>query len=296
MEMKEIKKEMDNNPIGFLAPLLFGDNKKIGGIASICFETALECSSNKMGYCKICKYCYGISDAKRYRSHAQRMEDLSQVMTFIKGNEHYIDIFCDSLEGLGVNTLRYNLVGDFRNEGDIDLIGIIAQKCPSIKVYGYSKRFDLMGYIERLVYNKDNLYCGVPKYMHYGALNNFEPIFNIEDWDKTPLKCLGDCERCKKCYTLKGVKIACFIHGSPSKIQGAINTLDNYNYMVQEFNKGLNLDIPEAQALPSGFFCKKLNILLEGMGFNMPYHLTDKGNKSYELKTVKDLLKFARGG
>lgn len=292
---QELIKNTVADPRGIITPLLWGDNKKIGEIPSICFETALNCSSAKMGYCDVCRECYGVSDAKQYKGHRERMERLSHFIQQTKRSVILFRSFCDFLKENKVDVLRFNIVGDFSDSSDIEFIRNLATELPYIRFYGYTKRFDLGGEIEDLL-SLENVFIGVPFEMMLicPSANIFDVCDSVREWDNSENKCLGDCGACKKCYTLKGEYIGCFIHGSPSKIQKRINTLENWAYVSAIACQYLDTKAFPQKELPTGLFVKKAVAELERQGVKVPYTLTKKGNKSYSIKTVPQLLKFIR--
>ena len=292
MEIKELKEKIIKNPLEEISSILWGSNQKIGDIPSLIGESPLNCSSKRLGYCNICKECYAISDYKQYPSHKARVDksilffELLKRAYFIYDLE-FIELFESVLKYFEVTEIRYNLEGDFKNVGDINFLSSLARRLPKIKFYGYSKRQDLRETLESAL-QLDNFYCGV-NFPCKGA-NQFIVTPHIYEYEREPKKCLGDCGKCRKCFNLKGESIACFIHGSPSKIQGAINTPQNWEdlSLITQVYLGISLTPKK------GLFCKSINEILESNGFKVPYNLTKKGNKSYQLNTVPKLIKYIK--
>lgn len=295
--LKDLSEDIKANPLNYFVGVLWGSNEKIGAIASVNFETAINCSSNERGYCPLSSVCYALSDYKQYKGHKARTIKTAQTMAIIREDSEIFELFIKTLRYFKVDVLRYNLVGDFSSVEDIKLLLKIHESIPNLKIYGYSKRYDLRGEIIALCSHK-NIFCGVPEDLKGNSevLNIFESVEDIERWHKHPLKCLGDCNKCKKCYTLKGEHIICFIHGSPSKIQKRINTPQNFAYCIKYINECLGLSLPIPTTKAKGFFVRHLNEILEANGYKVPYTFTERGAKTYTLKTVKDIFKFCEFG
>lgn len=287
--MNDLRKEIINNPLEAIKGLLWGSNGKIGEIPSLIGESPLNCSSEKLGFCEVCRECYAKSDFKQYPSHRQRVLKSVEFFRLLKEDEEIYRLFLLVLEYYQVTELRYNLEGDFTDSSDIIFLKKLASDCPNIAIYGYSKRRDLKEELEKAL-KLPNFYCGV-NFDCEGA-NFFEVVDNIEAYFFNSLKCLGDCNKCKKCYTLKGQHIAVFIHGSPSKIQKRINTSQNWEFMGLFIKEYLGVALPSD--LPKGLFVKKINSFLESEGFEVPFTLTKKGNKTYSLNTVPKLINWVK--
>ena len=283
--MKDLKEKIIKNPIEEISSILWGSNQKIGDIPSLIGESPLNCSSKKRGYCNICKECYAISDYKQYESHKKRVDKSIIFFELIKEDKTIYALFERVLNYFDVTAIRYNLEGDFKDSKDILFLKEFAKANPQIKVYGYSKRRDLKEELKEAL-KLPNFYCGV-NFECKGA-NQFITTSFIYDYMKAPLKCLGDCNKCQKCFNLKGEDIYCFIHGSPSKIQSKLNTPQNWEDMAIIIKQYLGFDLSPK----SGLFCKAINESLESKGFKVPYSLTKKGNKTYGLNTVPKLLKY----
>ena len=291
----EIMKEIKANPLGVFSYILFGNNTKIGGIASICFETAINCSSNKKGYCPMSNICYALSDYKQYKGHKARTIKTALVMRLVCKNEDIFNLFVKALQYFKVSTLRYNLVGDFESVENIDFLCRLSVSLPNLKIYGYSKRYDFKDYLNKVCTLYPNIFCGVPLDMkgESNNLNGFIPCDDIQTWKESNLTCLGDCGKCKKCYSLKGANIMCFVHGSPSKIQKRINTPKNSIYLSNYVYDKLGVKVPlKKDNTVKGFFIRTFCETLEQEGYKIPYTLTNEGGKSYNIKTVKDLINY----
>ena len=227
--MKDLRQRIINNPIEEIKTILWGSNQKIGAIPSLIGESPIDCSSKKRGFCNICKECYAISDYKQYKSHRERVDKSIAFFELIKEDKTIYALFERVLNYFDITSIRYNLEGDFKNKSDILFLKEFAKANPQIKVYGYSKRRDLKEDLEDVL-KLNNFYCGV-NFECKGA-NQFITTSYIFDYMKAPLKCLGDCNKCQKCFNLKNKDIYCFIHGSPSKIQSKLNTPQNWEDMA----------------------------------------------------------------
>ena len=287
--MNDLRKEIIYNPLEAIKGLLWGSNGKIGEIPSLIGESPLNCSSEKLGYCDICQECYAKSDFKQYPSHRQRVLRSVEFFGLLKEDKEIYRLFLLVLDYFKVSELRYNLEGDFTDSTDILFLEKLAKDCPQIAIYGYSKRRDLKTDLEKAL-KLPNFFCGV-NFDCEGA-NFFDVVTSVEDFYFSRFKCLGDCQRCKKCFNLKGEQIAVFIHGSPSKIQKKINTPQNWEFVGLIIKEFLGVCLPSD--LPRGLFVKKINVFLESEGFQVPFKLTKKGNKTYLLNTVPKLIDYIK--
>ena len=291
-----IADKIRQNPSAWFKGFLYGSNKKIGSIPSIIFETAINCTSNRLGLCDVCGICYAIANYKQYPGHRNRMIKNAVIIECIIQFPDIYEAFINYIKNNNIDVIRYNLAGDFRDWRDIEFICNLADKLPAVKIYGYSKREDMAELIEEICL-KDNIYCGIPEAMAKDcpSANVFKPVESLAEWyeaHKSGRDCLGDCLKCRKCFSWKGRRIACLCHGSPSHIQNILNTAKNTAFIVDFFKYALNVDISDRMA-GTGLFYVKINEALESAGFQMPYHLTERGNKSFDLNTIPKLIKWA---
>lgn len=291
-----IADKIRQNPSAWFKGFLYGSNKKIGTIPSIIFETAINCTSNKLGLCDVCGICYAIANYKQYPGHRNRMIKNAVIIECIIQFPDIYGLFIDYIKNNNIDVIRYNLAGDFRDWRDTEFIYNLADKLPEVRIYGYSKRRDMADLIEQIC-QKSNIFCGIPEAWadKCPSANVFKPVESLAEWytaHKSGRDCLGDCLKCRKCYSWKGRRIACLCHGSPSHIQSILDTAENTAFIVDFFKSVLSVDISDRMA-GTGLFYVKINEALESAGFGMPYHLTKRGNKSYDLNTVPKLIKWA---
>lgn len=290
---QEMRNSIIMNGSETIKQLIYGNNHKIGDIPSLNCETADTCTSAELGYCKLCDICYAKADL-RYDGHRARMERGAIFYSLLKSSNIVFHLFNDYLKYYNIPVIRFNIVGDFKDSSDVGLIKTLAIENPQTKFYGYTKRRDLKSELINLS-KVPNVYLNVDNARTCPAVqsNSFDVVTDISDWFMSNNKCLGDCNMCRKCYTLKGEYIACFIHSSPSKLQKWINTKENWNFMSGLCQQYMGFALPDFESR-SGLFCVKINRELENQGINVPYTLTKKGNKSYYLNTVPKLVKFIK--
>lgn len=129
--------------------------------------------------------------------------------------------------------IRFNQIGDFKNETDYHLLINLTLDCPNTVFYGYSARDDILnGYNE-----STNLFINGSNKQY---TNRFQTTTNIKQHLNNPLKCIGDCINCKKCYTLRGQTISCLLHGPLKNIDKYFNNEPNRQFLKEFFNSNFN--------------------------------------------------------
>ena len=200
-------------------------NNKVKGIVSVSFGTARACPSRELGLCQLPtdKLCYARAGERR-ATRKNNGEGLQGMDSYYNGVlcsafwdkfETQGDIrvaFMEFLDHMGTNTLRFNLKGDFRHSLDCLAIFHLAQN--GYKLTGYTARDDLteceeLGRHENIILNGSNR-----KYT-----NRFRATDSISDYLGAKYRCLGNCSKCRKCYTLRGVEIVVLVHGNGSQTQ-----------------------------------------------------------------------------
>lgn len=229
---------------------LFDTNNKLDGIPSISFSTAADCPSQKLGLCQLTDHnlCYALRGEKqangiytdrgflKLNSYYKTVLDMEFIKT-IKTNSKQLNKLYEYINA-NFEVVRFNKKGDFKNREDYLFLISMVLNCPNTKFYGYTARDDLFKDFE---FNKtpNNFYLNGSNKMY---TNLFITTTNLKDYLNSGYKCLGDCPRCKKCYTLQRKFIKCLLHGSNTDMY--FNTFDNRDFLINFFNnnfKDLNL-------------------------------------------------------
>lgn len=201
------------------------ENKKVKGIASVSFGTARDCPSRALGLCQLpdTALCYARAGEKRAtrrdnENGSQGMDSIyngllcSAFWDKFESNSSVRLKFMEFLDSRGIETLRFNLKGDFRH--CLDCLAIFHLANYGYKLTGYTARDDLaeceeLGRHENIILNGSNrIYT-----------NRFRATDSISEYLGAKYKCLGDCSKCRKCYTLRGVEIIVLVHGNGSQTQ-----------------------------------------------------------------------------
>ena len=232
---------------------IFNMNNKTDGILGVAFGTAKDCPSQALGLCQLPsdRLCYARSgEARATKRDNERGE---------KGMDSYFNgllcsAFWDAYETdksgdirnrfeaflihYDIETLRFNLKGDFRHSLDITAIYYLAT-C-GLHLTGYTARDDLAELLEKLG-SHPNIILNGSNRMY---TNRFKATADLEEFQQAKYKCLGNCSACQNCYRLRGVEIVCLIHGSGSDT--ALNNEDNRIY-IQYLAELIGLDIEDAE-------------------------------------------------
>ena len=264
-------------------------NSKLTNIKSITYETGLTCSSNKKGFCNICKYCYALRDNKRFKHTYENQKQASENLNKVLNDPELTKLFIEYLKIENIKIIRFNLAGDFTTKENIYQLINLAKSTPNIKYYGYTKRVDLLDDIKELI-KLDNIFLNsnIKAIYKLDKVNEYKSTFDIKEFLENNYKCSGDCSNCGHCYTLRNQKITVLVHGSPSLIQKKINTIENKKIIFDYINEnlGLNIDYKEHK----GFFIKGILDLLHLNNIDTP---KTKKNKEV-IKSTVDLIKFIK--
>jgi hypothetical protein len=60
--------------------------------------------------------------------------------------------------------------------------------------------------------------------------NHFKATTSIEEWLNADYRCLGECAKCRKCYTLRGETITVLIHGKGAETE--LNNEENRQFII----------------------------------------------------------------
>lgn len=207
---------------------LLSMNSKTEGIAGICFTSAKNCPSKKIGLCQVpkCAKCYAQSGearaTKKFNNGSRGMDsflnaELSRIFwdSFAESSE-LRNKFIEFLESKGIDTIRFNLKGDFQNLEDLSIIYYFAES--GFHMVGYTARDDLKEC--QTLGRHPNVYLNGSNVTY---TNRFRVTNNLDDWFYSKYRCLGHCADCMQCYSLRGVEIVCLVHG-----QGSETALNHY--------------------------------------------------------------------
>lgn len=259
----------------FKVPLtaIFGTNQKIEGILGIAFSTAKDCPSNKRGLCQLPdgELCYAIKGERQ--GSKKPANYLMGMGSYYNGllSEYYFKRFYNSSKVrtifknyctyYQVDTLRFNLKGDFKNTKDIKSLEYIAQM--GLSLTGYTARDDLRAYLFDLINNNTNIILNGSNIMYN---NLFNAVDNIKEYLSAPHQCLGGCLKngCLNCYKLKNIVITVLIHGSGAGV--TLNTEANRLFISKVLKtEGLYIS-PEALAKSKDLY-KKLKAIFKAEGY-----------------------------
>ena len=263
------------------------ENTKTEGIVGIAFGTAKECPSKALGLCQVPQgaTCYALSGERR-ATKRDNINGSKGMDSYFNGKlfSHFWDSFAESpqvrndfieyLYALGVDTIRFNLRGDFRDSTDILIIWHLAQL--GFHMVGYTARDDLTG-LENLG-EHPNCYLNGSNRMY---TNRFKVTTSIREFLEAPHTCKGSCKDCQNCYRLRGETITVLIHGKGADT--ALNTVENREYLENWSKTALPWDV------------------LRGIEWNKKGLLTNLNNQMASIPIIlrfrshKELIKFIRG-
>ena len=201
------------------------ENEKVRGIASVSFGTARDCPSRILGLCQLPtdSLCYARAGEKRAtrKNNDEGLQGMDSIYNGLLSSVFWDRFESDSavrvafmefLDSQGIKTLRFNLKGDFRHSLDCLAIFHLAQN--GYKLTGYTARDDLseceeLGRHKNIILNGSNR-C---------YTNRFRATDSIAEYLGAKYRCLGNCSKCGKCYTLRGVEIIVLVHGNGSQTQ-----------------------------------------------------------------------------
>lgn len=245
---------------------LFETNKKIKPIISLSFSSALHCPSKRRGLCQLkdTESCYALNGQLRasglYKNGIPCMNSIlnsilvMECMELLKKDNAKFLKLCEYLTEK-TPILRFNLKGDFKDITDLEFLLKLVKNCSGTVFYGYSARDDLLkgknfGEVENFYLNGSN-----KKYT-----NRFKTTYNLYQFFKAPYICLGDCKKCKKCYTLKGMTIECLIHNKKANI--ILNTRKN-RVILSALLRDKNPSITEGDFLIKKDLLESLNHVIK---------------------------------
>lgn len=270
---------------------VFNTNDKLKGILAIKWSSAILCPSRLRGLCQLPKdsLCYAIKGelqgSKKPHNFLMGMGSYyNSLLSIYYWNLFYNDIdiqktFKKYCNFYNVDTLRFNLSGDFKNLNDIKNFETLALM--GLKLTGYTARDDLRTPIKKVLNNHDNIILNGSNMMY---TNRFKATDNIYHYLTSKNRCKGGClsNGCLNCYKLKNEIITVLIHGS--SVGTDLNTPNNRAFISWVFKlNGLNITSKE---LKGGDIYAKIKKIVNNHNLwdDIPSHL---------LKVTKDgTLKF----
>lgn len=180
--------------------LSFGNSKLPANTAIFNMQAAQDCTSRKLGLCKVSNICYA--------DKAERM--YPQVLPYRRRQEAYwkecsAEQFAKEFQAVvsrkrnPVKYLRVSESGDFRSQKDLDKLSRIADLLKGVvKVYAYTARKDL-----DFSNVSGNLVINGSSFMVH---NNFEAVPG-DVYESKDIKCPGDCKICSRCTVARGANI-----------------------------------------------------------------------------------------
>jgi hypothetical protein len=244
--------ELNNISLKVPFSALFETNNKIKPIHSLSFISAIECPSAKRGLCQLNNNkitCYAVQGQKRASGSyvtkgafkgVQCLNSYmsSQLITYCLDLIYNNDDLMTKLWGYVnkyIPILRFNLKGDFRNNQDIEFLKILSSRAFKTVFYGYTARDDLFsargGYTD-LINCNNNVYLNGSNVKY---TNRFKATYDLKEWLNTNIICLGGCNNCKKCFSLRNKTILCLVHGKNQDYD--LNTWLNRSFLCDVFNK-----------------------------------------------------------
>ena len=239
---------------------IFGTNDKLKGILAIKWASAIECPSRRRGLCQLkdTNKCYAVvgelQGSKKAPNYLLGMGSyLNSLLCINYWNQFYNSPevrknFFNYCLFYGVDTLRFNLSGDFKSLKDVKILDILASH--GLKLTGYTARDDLRRSLLKVMNKHDNIILNGSNQMY---TNYFKATDNIYKYFTAPLYCRGGCLKngCLNCYKLKNKIITVLIHGS--RVGTDLNTpinrtfiswalkLNGYNVAPEELKKSKDL-------------------------------------------------------
>ena len=266
---------------------IFNTNDKIRGILGIAYSTAQDCPSNKKGLCQLPdgELCYAVKGerqgSKKPANYLMGMGSyynglLSEYYFKKFYNSHHIrETFKNYCIYYQVDTLRFNLKGDFKDIKDIKSLEYIAQM--GLSLTGYTARDDLRAYLFDLINNNTNIILNGSNIIYN---NLFNATDNIREYLTAQHQCRGGCLKngCLNCYKLKNVVITVLIHGSGAGVQ--LNTQENRE-LITQILKHDNIIINPNDLAKSKDLYKKLKAIFKAEGY---YSLVPEAFKKLDKK------------
>jgi len=270
---------------------LFNVNEKTRGILGIKWASALECPSRRRGYCQLGKEgknCYAINGERQgsKKSYNYLMGMGSYLNSLLCVNYWALfnkdpvtrSTFFRYCQYYAVDTLRFNLSGDFKNRDDLKNLEYLAEN--GLKLTGYTARDDLRADLLDIINKHDNIILNGSNIMYS---NQFKATKNILHYLTAKNRCRGGClvNGCLNCYKLKGELIIVLIHGSGVGVD--LNTPFNRAFIQWAFNIG-NIDINIKDLRPSADLYRFISNSFKSINFKGVPDMFLTINKKGDLK------------
>ena len=182
----------------------FGNKKLPKTTMIINFTSATHCPSKLAGLCKVSNICYAMKAERLYPSVLPYRE--RQAQFFSDNSVEYIASEYISIIKRKENTkypvdcIRFSEAGDFTDQGALDkfteICLLVKQAYPSIRIYGYSARYDLdFTELKKIA---------VIQGSGFMISNNF---YVVKEINTEKPYCSGDCKACNMCQFATGLNI-----------------------------------------------------------------------------------------
>ena len=233
--------------------VIFNTNAKTSGILGIKFVPATYCPSRARGLCQLDdpEDCYAYSGERQNNKKANwGAKGMNSLLNGLLSQYYWAlfnkdartrQIFRAYCKYYNINTIRFNLSGDFKDINDIKNISYLAEM--GLKLTGYTARDDLRAELLDLINKHDNIILNGSNMMYN---NVFNAVDNIKEYLSAEHQCMGGCliNGCLNCYTLKGVNITVLIHGARAGIK--LNTIKNRQF-ISAVLKLANINLSPAE-------------------------------------------------
>ena len=279
-------------------------NSKTAGILGVFFGNASDCPSKARGLCQLptTSICYALQGQKQ-ATRKNNGDGLKGMDSTFKGllASYYWDLFesdpqtrkdflnyCDFF---GIDTLRFNLRGDFRHSLDISAVEYLASA--GLKLVGYTARDDLADLLEQLAKNPRVFLNGSNRQY----TNRFYVTTSLAEFFTAKHKCRGSCLGCLNCYHLRGELITVLVHGSDSETvlnDNDLNGEDNRQF-IEAVSHAVGLVEITADRIANaglkGLFSSLNKVFEKYYGYSLE-ELNYKSSKDYIKMILGDLEGF----
>jgi len=252
---------------------IFNTNDKIKGILGVAFSTARNCPSRARGLCQLdnTNLCYAyVGECQGSKKSFNYLQGMGSYYNGLLSS-YYFDLFYKSPEiradfkrycnYYNIDTLRFNLKGDFKNPKDIKCIEYMADM--GLNLTGYTARDDLRPQLLDTLNKHDNIILNGSNIMY---TNVFNAVDSIKELLTAPYQCLGGCYKngCLNCYKKRGIIITVLLHGSQAGVD--LNTPENRAFIIDCF-KLINLPLTHEILTANKNLFNGLNNYLVKIGF-----------------------------
>lgn len=164
-------------------------------------DTAIGCV-NRCGNCSLGNECYAFKGERFPNTSKNHM---AKALWFNKSSAEEI---AEEIRANNVEVLRINESGDFVNLEQVEKALKIAELCPNVLVYTYSKsRFALEIFNDLKTIEKYPNFICIDSLDEYENLTSFIVVDSIEDVPKGEPVCFGHCPSCLQCMSKRYTRI-----------------------------------------------------------------------------------------